>query len=60
MIDQYLEYLAGGITSLFNMYYEPQAIVEATKRIGYKTVLCGAVNNFKASSELLEKTLYKI
>lgn len=55
----YLEYLAGGITSSFNMYYEPQAIVEAAKRVGYRTVLCGAVNNFKESSELLEKYYIK-
>lgn len=51
----YLEYMAGGITASFNMYYEPQAIVDAAKDMGFRTVLCGAVNDFKESAELLEK-----
>ncbi len=51
----YLEYLSGGITAAFNMYYEPQAIAEASKDMGFRTVLCGAVNDFKESPELLEE-----
>lgn len=50
----YMEYLSGGITASFNMYYEPEAIKDAAIKSGFRTVLCGAINNFKESVELLE------
>lgn len=51
----YMEYLTSGITAAFDMYYEPEAIIKASEECGFRTVLCGAVNNFKESVEVLEK-----
>lgn len=50
----YMEYLSSGITANFDMYYEPDAIIRASTESGMKTVLCGAVNNFKESVDILE------
>lgn len=50
----YLEYMSSGITANFDMYYEPDAISEASRNAGMRTVLCGAINNFKESVEILE------
>ncbi|MGN0596235.1 MAG: amidohydrolase family protein [Ruminiclostridium sp.] len=49
-----LEYLTSGITANFDMYYEPEHIAKASLDMGFRTVLCGAVNNFKESLEKLE------
>lgn len=38
-----LEYLAGGITSAFDMYYHREAFVQAALDCGYRMVLCGAL-----------------
>ena len=38
-----LEYLAGGITSAFDMYYEREAFVEASLECGFRMVLNGAL-----------------
>lgn len=37
----YMEYLSSGITANFDMYYEPDAIVQASTDAGMGTVLCG-------------------
>lgn len=50
----YMEYLSSGITAAFDMYYEPDAIIDASLEFGFRTVLCGAINSFKESVELLE------
>jgi len=50
----YMEYLSSGITAAFDMYYEPEAMIQASVESGFRTVLCGAVNNFKESVEILE------
>lgn len=50
----YMEYFSSGITANFDMYYEPDAIVNASVEAGMKTVLCGAINNFKESPDILE------
>lgn len=50
----YMEYMSSGITANFDMYYEPDAIAEATRLSGMRTVLCGAINNFKESVEIPE------
>ena len=39
-----LEYLTSGITSCFDMYFFGDSIVAAAKDMGYRMVLCGAVN----------------
>lgn len=50
----YMEYLTSGITAAFDMYYEPEAIIRASEESGFRTVLCGAINDFKETPEILE------
>lgn len=49
-----LEYISSGITACFDMYYEPEAIVRASIEIGFRSVLCGAINDFKEDISKLE------
>lgn len=49
-----LEYLSGGITSCFDMYFYPDDFVSAMTDCGFRAVLCGAVNDFSESAEKLE------
>lgn len=51
----FLEYLTSGITACFDMYYFPDEMAKASVDFGFRTVMCGAVNNFKESVDLLEK-----
>lgn len=51
----FLEYLSGGISACFDMYYFPDAMARASVDTGFRTVMCGAVNNFKESPQLLEE-----
>lgn len=51
----FLEYLASGITACFDMYYFPENMAKASVDFGFRTVMCGAVNNFKESVEKLEE-----
>lgn len=51
----FLEYLESGISACFDMYYFPKGIVDASIDMGFKTVLCGAVNDFKESVPKLEE-----
>lgn len=50
----FLEYLTSGITACFDMYYFPENMAKASVDFGFRTVMCGAVNNFKESVEKLE------
>lgn len=50
-----LEYLTSGITTNFDMYLNPEAIVQASLDMKYRTVLCGAVNDFCLSVEDVER-----
>lgn len=50
-----LEYLTSGITTNFDMYLNPEAIVKASLDMKYRTVLCGAVNDFCLSVEDVER-----
>lgn len=54
-----MEYFSSGITANFDMYYEPEEIVRASIECGMRTVLCGAINNFKESVEELESNYLK-
>ena len=38
-----LEYLAGGITAAFDMYYKREAFAQAAMECGFRMVLCGAL-----------------
>ena len=42
----YAEYLAGGITSCFDMYFHKEASAKAAVETGFRHVCCGAVNDF--------------
>lgn len=49
-----LEYLTSGITASFDMYIEPEANARANVELGFRTVLCGTLNDFKDSIPALE------
>lgn len=51
----FLEYLTSGISACFDMYYFPENMARASVDTGFRTVMCGAVNNFKESAALLEE-----
>lgn len=51
----FLEYLSSGISACFDMYYFPEYMAKASVDMGFRTVMCGAVNNFKESVKLLEE-----
>ena len=42
----YAEYLAGGITSCFDMYFHREASAKAAVETGFRHVFCGAANDF--------------
>lgn len=50
-----LEYLTSGITASFDMYQKTESIVQASIDSGFRTVLCGSVNNFVSSPAELEQ-----
>ena len=47
-----LEYLSGGITANMDMYLDQEALLSASREMGFRTVSVGNLNNF--SSSLLE------
>ena len=49
-----LEYLDGGITSIFDMYLDPYAVADACRDTGMRCVQVCALNNFSQSLELME------
>ncbi|WP_026660096.1 amidohydrolase family protein [Butyrivibrio sp. AC2005] len=55
-----LEYLDGGITSIFDMYLTPLSIADACRDTGMRCVQVGAVNNFSQSPELVEEMYNKL
>ena len=55
-----LEYLDGGITSIFDMYLTPESIADACRDAGMRCVQVGAVNNFSQSPELVEEMFNKL
>ncbi len=55
-----LEYLDGGITSIFDMYLTPESIADACRDAGMRCVQVGAVNNFSQSVELVEECYNKL
>lgn len=50
-----LEYLSSGITANFDMYMKNDANVKASVDSGFRTVLCGSINNFGGTVEDMEK-----
>lgn len=49
-----MEYLTSGITSGFDMYMKLPAIVKANVDMGYRSVLCGSINDFGGTVESCE------
>lgn len=50
-----LEYLSSGITSNFDMYFNPEEIAKASYDSGFRTVIVGALSDFAQSIEDVEK-----
>ena len=50
-----MEYLTSGITSSFDMYMKLPAYVKACTDMGYRTVLCGSINDFGGTVEGIEE-----
>ncbi len=46
-----LEYLTSGITANFDMYMKNEAIAKASTDMGFRTVLCGSINDFGGTVE---------
>ena len=46
-----LEYLSGGITAAFDMYYHVDRIAECARDTGFRFVICGAANDFGGTAE---------
>ena len=55
-----LEYLDGGVTSIFDMYLTPESIADSCRDAGMRCVQVGAVNNFSQSPELVEEMYNKL
>ncbi len=49
-----LEYLTSGITANFDMYMKTDAIVQASVDCGFRTVLCGSINDFGQTVDDIE------
>ena len=49
-----LEYVSGGITANFDMYFFMDQIAQASIDSSFRTVLCGAINDFGGTVERLE------
>lgn len=54
-----LEYLSGGITASFDMYYHNDAYVRANIDSGFRTVICSALNDFDKDPENIEREYLK-
>ena len=54
-----LEYLTSGITANFDMYLTPDTMVQASVDCGFRTVICGAVNDFTQSVEEMDRWYQK-
>jgi len=48
-----LEYVSGGMTAAFDMYYHVDRISDCARDTGFRIVLCGAVNDFGGTKETL-------
>ena len=46
-----LEYVSGGITAAFDMYYHVDRIAECARDTGFRFVICGAANDYGGTAE---------
>lgn len=49
-----MEYLTSGITSSFDMYFRLPAFIKANVDMGFRTVICGSINDFGGTVEEIE------
>ena len=54
-----LEYLTSGITSIFDMYIDPDAVARACIDMGMRCVIASGLNNFTFSIEEIERYYLK-
>ncbi len=54
-----MEYLTSGITSCFDMYFKLDSYVKANVDMGFRTVLCGSINDFGGTVEGIEEEYNK-
>ncbi len=54
-----MEYLSSGITSSFDMYFKLDSYAKANVDMGYRTVLCGSINDFGGTVEGIEEEYNK-
>lgn len=54
-----MEYLTSGITANFDMYLDPDQMARASMDTGFRTVICGAMNDFTHSPEEMEQWYLK-
>lgn len=50
-----LEYLTSGITANFDMYMKNESNAKASVDMGFRTVLCGSINDFGGTVEEIEQ-----
>lgn len=55
-----LEYMTSGITANFDMYIDNDCHALASKEIGFRTVLCGSMNDFGGTVEETEEEFYRL
>lgn len=54
-----MEYLTSGITSCFDMYMKLDSYAKANVDMGFRTVLCGSINDFGGTVEGIEEEYNK-
>lgn len=54
-----MEYLTSGITSSFDMYFKLDSYAKANTDMGFRTVLCGSINDFGGTVEGIEEEYNK-
>ncbi len=55
-----LEYLTSGITANFDMYLDNTCHAIASKELGFRTVLCGSMNDFGGTVPETEEEFYRL
>ncbi len=55
-----LEYLTSGITSNFDMYKHNICHAKVSKEMGFRTVLCGSINDFGGTVDDIEEEYLKL
>ena len=50
-----MEYLTSGITASFDMYFKLPAYAKANTDMGFRTVICGSINDFGGTVEGIEE-----